>query len=216
MLFESLKADDEVSAIERDLMRDHLRRLYDCFVAEEYAAPTPERRTPKVEVLRSTRKASAPTPSPPPEPTYTPPRIIEIDEELEEMEQPPAPPKAKPAASKAKAAPAPRHEALDEEVAALFKLPKGGDMAAKLGSARIDDLNRAMGLNERFLTRDELFGGSDADMKDTLQTLNGFTNFAEAKQWLVDNVIPKYNWTAKNRRKKAQVFIKLVSRRYPQ
>ena len=226
MLFESLEADDEVSTIERDLMRDHLRRLYDLFQndpteKEATRRPAP-RQQPKVEVLKKAppkarRPAPPPAPAPTPEPAYEPPRIIELDEELQEMAAtpPPAPPKPRPAptpAAKPKSAPV--SVELDDDIAALFQLPKGSDVAAKLGSSRITDLNRAMGLNERFLTRDELFGGSDAAMKNTLQTLNGFDNFAEAKQHLATKVIPKYGWTEKDKRKKAQVFIKLVSRRY--
>ena len=233
MLFESLQEDAEhVSAIERDLMRSHLRRLYDAFLEEAPTAAGANAKAkprakaqPKVEVIKQAPAARRPAPPPPapaptPEPAYEPPRLIELDDELQAIaDTPPPPPPPKPQAKPRAAKPAPQPSAPaaaepDEEVEALFALPKGSDMAAKLSSARISDLNRALGLNERYLTRDELFGGSDSALKDTLQTLNSFGSFEEAKQYLANTVIPKYDWTDKSKRKKAQVFIKLVSRRY--
>ena len=236
MLFESLQEDaDHVSAIERDLMRSHLRRLYDAFLEEaptgggrsNAKAPPKAKPQPKVEVIKQAPAVRRPAPPPPapaptPEPAYEPPRLIELDDELQVIADtpPPPPPKPQPKPRAAKPAPqpsappAPAAAELDEEVEALFALPKGSDMAAKLSSARISDLNRALGLNERYLTRDELFGGSDSALKDTLQTLNGFGSFEEAKHYLAQQIIPKYSWTDKSKRKKAQVFIKLVSRRY--
>ena len=234
MLFESLQADDEVSAIERDLMREHLRRLYDTFT-DDSAAPTTSQGSrapratapPQVEVIKK-RKAPArpapaapepPRPEPTPEAEYTPPRLIELDEELQHIAEQPAPPPApKPrprATDERPVAPAPPPATeLSEEVEALFDLPKSGDVAGRLGSAPIKDLNRAIGINERFLTRDELFGGSDQAMKEALQVLNGLPDFAAAKRWLATHVIDRYGWTDKDRRKKAQVFLKLVRRRY--
>ena len=235
MLFESLQADEEVSAIERDLMREHLRRLYDEFTRPATSppkSPTGGRRAPRaaappqVEVIK---KTAAPRPTPPPapavpeptpEPPYAPPRLIELDEDLRALAEQPAPPPSPKPRPRPAAKPKPREAApaagapLREEVEALFDLPKSADVAGRLGNSRIGDLNRAMGLNERFLTRDELFGGDEGAMKDTLQVLNGFDSFGQAKQWLAANVIDKYDWTEKNRRKKAQVFLKLVRRRY--
>ena len=237
MLFESLQADeDHVTAIERDLMRSHLRQLYDQFLPDtDTAKPAPKpvkARSPKVEVIKRTpaRKATPPVPTPPPAPSYEAPRIIELDEELEDMvaETPPPPPPApkprpkptpppapKPVAKATPVAPPPAANAeLDEEVEALFAMKKGNDLSSKLSETAIKDLTRAMGLNERFLTRDELFGGSQQSLDTALKTLNGMSSFAEAKQWLAAHPIAQYDWTSKDKKKKAQIFIKLVRRRF--
>ena len=69
MLFESLQADEEVSAIERDLMRDHLRRLYDEFTrpaSSSPKSPTGGRRAPprRPTVLPPTTPTTPTTPTP--------------------------------------------------------------------------------------------------------------------------------------------------------
>ena len=71
-----------------------------------------------------------------------------------------------------------------------------------------------MGINERELTKQELFGGNEADFKLTLDTLNGFSNYEEAKRYLSAHAARKYSWTDTNRMKKAKIFLRLVARKY--
>ena len=71
-----------------------------------------------------------------------------------------------------------------------------------------------MGINERIFTMNELFGGDQAAFDDTIKALNGFSNFAQAKNYLAANVASKFKWDAKAKKKKAKTFVKLVRRRY--
>lgn len=86
-LYKSMSVDENnITAIERDLMLSYLRQFYDIMLqgsSAQMIAPTPE--------------TAAPTPPPvkakPAKPKYKPPRIIEIPDSLKEVAQTTAPPK---------------------------------------------------------------------------------------------------------------------------
>ena len=71
-----------------------------------------------------------------------------------------------------------------------------------------------MGLNERILTVNELFGGDANEFKKAMTDLNRLSSFDEAKQYLAANVVEKYGWTKRNKKGKAKVLIKTIRRRY--
>ena len=73
---------------------------------------------------------------------------------------------------------------------------------------------KAMGLNERILTVNELFGGDANAFKKVMTDLNQLRNFDEAKQYLATNVVEKYDWTKRNKKSKAKILIKTIRRRY--
>ncbi len=78
----------------------------------------------------------------------------------------------------------------------------------------IGDIKKAMGLNERISTQNELFGGDAADFENTVSALNQLRNYEEAKNYLIRDMAVKYNWLGKAKKEKAKEFIKLVRRRY--
>lgn len=96
----------------------------------------------------------------------------------------------------------------------LFQFKKAGDLSEKLESTQIDNIQKALGLNERILTQNELFRGDKNSFDTVLQKLNDMNHFDEVKTYLCDEVIPEYDWTNEKRIKKAQEFIKLVKRKY--
>jgi hypothetical protein len=96
----------------------------------------------------------------------------------------------------------------------LFQIKKAEDLSEKLESTHIDNIQRAMGLNERILTQNELFKGDKNSFETTVQKLNGMNHFDEARTYLAEEVIPQFDWTNEDRIKKAQEFIKLVKRKF--
>jgi len=100
------------------------------------------------------------------------------------------------------------------ELIELFDLHESSELSDKLANAPIKDLTKAMGINERIFTVNELFGGNQSEMTNILKALNGLNNFGEAKSVLMDSVAQKYNWTEGSKLKKAKNFIKLVKRRF--
>ncbi len=230
-LYKSMSLDEEnVAAIEKDLMRDYVKQLYETFLQdEERSVPVTSRRTttPKTTytppaVVRKKVVATPPpvvesvpvvrTAPPPPPP---PPVVEEVP--VVRATTPPPVVEAKPVI----AVPPPRPKkgtqapAIDPEHAELFDINLDSkELSEKLGQTRINDLNNAMGLNERIFTVNELFGADNSLYRNTIRDLNALSSFDEAKAYLSANVAEKFNWTQKSKRNKAKIFIKLVRRRY--
>jgi len=96
----------------------------------------------------------------------------------------------------------------------LFELEEGYDLSDKLSNAPIKDIRSSMGLNERVLTINELFGGNAMAFDKTVKALNQMNNFEDAKAFLSKEIVPQYEWHEEGKLKKAKIFLKLVSRRY--
>ena len=239
-LYSGMEADkDGIAAIEKDLMRSYIRQFYDVFLeAGSVSAPSPPpvRRKP-------TPPPAAPAPPPPPtlKPRIIE-LSEEVKDFVEEVRQPdpvPAPPPVRAAAPSpappvaptpapitvqpAPPPPAPNPPrpappvvdlAGNEEVAELFHEKQATDLSEKLSSMPVNDLMKTMGLNERILTVNELFGGDANAFKNVMTDLNRLGNFEEAKQYLAANVVEKYGWTKRNKKSKAKVLIKTIRRRY--
>lgn len=233
-LYKNISGDPRnISSIERDLMRNYILQFYESFlemqtVANVVAPPTtptvePRAAEPKI-TLRKPESAPPPPPSKPqpeppkpepikieiaPEPTPAPPPPVVIVEKLPVepplvREEPPAPaPVYKPTSSQ-----------LDPDLEELFSFKTATELSEKLSELPITDIKKAMGLNERISTQNELFGGDAAAFDATVSTLNQLRHYDEAKDYLVRNVAVKFNWTAKDKKGKAKDFIKLVKRRY--
>jgi len=215
-------ADGSIATIEKDLMRSYVRQFYEVFLDNNVPTAVPKKVKRKVEVIKSTPKP----PPPPPAPKKTKPRVIELSEEVQEFiaeTPPPAPapiPRVVTPPPPAYVPPTPVAAAPtvnlsdNEEVLELFEEKKANDIAAKLSSMPVSDLTKAMGLNERILTVNELFGGDANEFKKVMTDLNNLSNFNEAKQYLATNVVEKYGWTKRNKKSKAKVLIKTIRRRY--
>jgi len=220
-LYQSMTLDEKsIDVFEQDLMLSYTRQLYAAFSTEEEAqmnvlaeaklpqarvapkAPAPKAKAPVVEVVKA-----------PPPPVEIPEPVVEVKKEepvvAVKVEKPPVKVEApKPPAPKvAKLAGA-------EEQEALFEQEEVTDLSGKLSQMPVKDLNKAMGLNEKILTVNELFGGDKKLFEDAMKTLNGFSTLEEAKIYLTNGIAAKYDWAAKSKSKKARVFINLIRRRY--
>jgi len=223
-------ADGSIATIEKDLMRSYVRQFYEVFLDNNAPSVAPKKVKRKVEVIKATPKPTPPSPAP----KRPKPRVIELSEEVQEFiaETPPPPtpapiprvvtpspppPKPTPVYVPPPPAPAPVPKVNlsdNEEVLELFEEKKATDIAAKLSSMPVSDLTKAMGLNERILTVNELFGGDANEFKKVMTDLNKLRTFDEAKQYLAANVVEKYGWTKRNKKSKAKVLIKTIRRRY--
>lgn len=77
------------------------------------------------------------------------------------------------------------------------EVPQGGiivesDAEATAGPSR--DLRKAFTLNDKFLFRRELFGGSDSEFSDTIDLLSAMHSLDEAREYLFDDL----QWDPKN------------------
>jgi len=206
----------DISNIEKDLMLGYISSLYELFLFNEQPDSKPMTKPKKVvrnvtkpvrvtkdikEIIHpKTVTKPKPKPTPAPEPIPAPkPVVVE-------------PPKAQAPPPVVERAPVvrvvhPNHES-------LFAFKKATDLSEKLRDQPISDLSKAFAINDKLLTISKLFDGDANAFKDTVKELNRLGSYDEAKVFLSNNVVEKFNWTAKNRAKTAKVFMKTISRRF--
>ena len=210
-LHHNMSADpDNVSSIEQDLMKSYVRQFYEAFLNLPTGKTAP---APKVTLRKPVPKPKPkPIPAPPPPPPKKeaapppPPPPPPVEKPAPKPTPPPPPPAPKPA---------PVAVAISADMEELFDTNSGShDLSEKLSQTPIKDIKKAMGINERIFTMNELFGGDQAAFEDTLKALNGFSDFGEAKKYLAANAATKFKWLNKANKKKAKTFVKLVRRRF--
>lgn len=241
-LYKTLSTDENnISPIERDLMKSYVRQLYEAVID---AQPTPSVSTankatqatapPKTEAPKATLPPSPPPVQQPivveqPKPVYEQPKpVYEAPQPVYEAHKPvyeapkvvetprytpPPPPVEQPKPTPAAYTP---HYTphIPAEVEALFEDVAGKELSDKLANTPIADLTKAFGFNDRLLTQNELFGGNKAVADEVIKDLNNMSGFESAKGFLL-SLATKYNWAAnEDRKKQAKTFIKLVRRRF--
>jgi hypothetical protein len=217
-LYQSMTLDSSIDEHEQQLMLNYIRQFYKAFSGEGLenerleAIKTPRVIRKTVETTPVVQEISVPqfTPEPKPEPIPEPePIIVRVEQPAKKY----APPTA---------APTPTYQADEltdsirvenDEYEELFELPATKELSDRLSSTPIRDLTKAISINEKILTCNELFKKDKTRFNDALKTLNGFTSFSEARPYLA-SLANEFGWDKKTRKKKAQVFIKLVRRRY--
>lgn len=102
----------------------------------------------------------------------------------------------------------------NEEYEELFAFKEATDLSQKLSTSPIEDLSKALGMNEKYLYINELFGGDVATFQTALKQLNNGAHFDKARQYLEQECISQHNWMDKNKKIIAKNFVKLVRRRY--
>ena len=241
-LYKNLSADARnISTIEKDLMRSYIQQLYEVFLELPVSTQAPE--APPVEIIKSSPKLTLrkqePAPPPPaqpepaprkvearpaapapePDPVPAPAPVIERKPEPVEpppvqRSEPPPPPKVQPVTPPPAPSPAPPLPFIDEELEELFSFTTARELSEKLSELPITDIKKAMGLNERIFTVNELFGGDQATFDNIVATLNQLRSYQEAKDYLIRHVAGKYHWASKDKKSKAKTFIKLIRRRF--
>jgi len=96
----------------------------------------------------------------------------------------------------------------------LFEVNAVSELSDKLSQSPVKDLTKAMGINERIFTVNELFGGNQDEFNNLMVALNGMPNYDEARTVLMKSAASKYDWDTPAMQKKARTFIKLVQRRF--
>ncbi|WP_235296470.1 hypothetical protein [Portibacter marinus] len=206
-----LSIDEEISSIEKDLLLNYIRQLYEQVLeigAEDDRHIEPVKLAKEVidlpekedVVIHPAVEEIADIPT---EDTFkvapqTMPKIHQMDtkSEVEVLDEPIT------------------MKGINEELVAMFEMKEAKDVSEKLRSTPIKDLNTAMGINDRFLTVNELFGGDANAFKSCVDHINQMESYEEAKSYLLSDVAQKYDWSAAERLKKAAGFITLVQRRF--
>ena len=85
-------------------------------------------------------------------------------------------------------------------------------LADQFGQKPIVDLNKEIGINERYLITENLFSGDSEACANAIDQLNQFNNHHEAQEYLKKELSKKYNWNFKSSHVKR--LFNLVERRY--
>jgi len=201
-LYELISEMGEASTTEQDLLKAYVMDLYKAVADGEELpvadSPTANTTTPK--------RTAVPTPPPVAQPTAQPaPKASPVSEEVI------------PEPAVEQAAPQPQKKvtaAANSELDELFQTEKISELSDKLSCSPISDLTKAMGLNEKIFTVNELFEGNNGEFQNLMVALNGLNSYDEAKTVLMSSVATKYEWSKPDKLKKARNFIKLIQRRY--
>lgn len=230
-LFDSLqRGQSEPSAIERDLMLSYIKQLYEAFL---HSAPL---NNVKAEQLPAHREEAAA----PVRRSYSPPRIIEIPDALRDMNAPepvrrpppqpqqplkpkpqqpepskPAPQRPQPPQPQPTPPPKPDEQPVStsRKAASLFEFKQAADLSEKLSERPVQDLTKALAINDRLLYMNELFRSDLNALNDNLAALNRFEDMDQARPLLL-KLADRYDWTEGEREDIARDFIRLVRRRY--
>jgi len=242
-LFNSLQHDGgKVSSIERDLMLSYVKQLYESFLHESASAnsvpgheqsalpkeePAPVRRgytPPRIIEVPDSRRANStppspdpsrqpqpkprpnPQPQPKPEPDPKPDPRPTPQPQPPRPEPEPEPPSTDPTEDQVQTVP-------DRKVASLFQFKQATELSEKLSERPIQDLTKALAINDRLLYMNELFGRDLNALNDNLSRLNKMENMEEAKG-LLGRLAQEYDWADEEREDIARDFIRLVRRRY--
>jgi hypothetical protein len=228
---------NELSRLEKDLMKSYILQLYDAVSSEE----------PLVQVEKPKHAEM-----PPPRIQYVEPPVVHIPEPVKHVPEKPVyveyvapkipdiPVEIKvPVPEPVAVMPKPEYtpvvspvvEPIAEviqkpkpvsfpveapvELASLFELPNTDDVSGRFSHIPIANIESALGLNERIFTLNELFGGDRGLFESTCAELNNLNSYAEATSVLLKGPARQYKWADPERIKMAEHFIRIVARRYP-
>jgi hypothetical protein len=89
---------------------------------------------------------------------------------------------------------------------------KTESLAEKLNKSKILDLNKGIGLNQRFLFTNDLFRGDKNTFEKTLDKLNSCDTIIEAKAYLSSDIEHNFEWDLES--STVQQFISLIERKF--
>lgn len=231
-----LDGNETVSQIEKNLMLDYLTKMYDAVVMSDLEAPVKTKAAP---VKQPVQQPVAPTPPPvqPVQPVVqrpvvqqpTPKPVVQPTpppvEKPKPVTQPvvqrvePVRPVAKPKEPVKTPTPSPvvikaKKSKFNKDYEELFTFESGGELSDKLANKSIKSIKKAMGINEKYLISNELFGGDNDSFTNTIDQLDDLKSFDEARTLLEQDVIKKFGWDEPKKLKRAKNFLKLVRSRY--
>jgi hypothetical protein len=233
---------NELSRLEKDLMKSYIQQLYDAVTSEEVHTVSEKPKFTEAPVSVPILKEEPPvkifeTPKPePPKPVIpefvVPEPVISVPQEIPVEVKIPVP---EPVVITYKPEPKPIQIPITEPVRETVQSPKvvsapmdtmealnklfepstAEEMAGRFNQIPISSIESAMGLNERIFTLNELFGGDKGLFEATCAALNNLNTFHEAKSMLIHGPATQFRWADPERVKMAEQFIRIVARRYP-
>lgn len=219
-LTENIEEQGRISALERDLLLSYIRGMYEDVLSNEPlheskpVAPQPQVAPPPasddtsrdIDVEVEAEKQETGT-------TQNNGSNFEKEQETRESSEPSRPFEPDPREVRM---PAGHSTSSGEEgkFDQLFATRSSGELAEKLQTQRISDIQSALGINERLLIINELFDGDHQLFDKTVEDLNSLEDFSDAKRYLIEGVASQHDWDAEDKVQKASTFVQVVRRRY--
>lgn len=207
-VFNAFKDDGNISKIEKDLLLGYVRDLYDLIIDnDDEPVDVNEEKLEKQPIVQIFEKEDVEVVD------QISTEIIEIEEEVKEelieeeiLDNNPT-----------EVLEGQKSDALNiylsDKLVEIFNMPGVTDLSDKLASSPISDVSKSMGINERYFTISELFGGDSQKFVEACDALNNFKSLDQAQPFLVDIAV-KYGWEKGPKMKKAHNFVKHINRRY--
>ncbi len=215
-MINTLESNPQLSALERDLILNYLRDLYDVFLEssapalpvlkiKDPATPSTQERESNQKILefKFEQHEEKATPVPTVEMPLPEPVVIASVPPKEEIV---TPVENTPVVSKLNPIPV--------SILELFDIRKGSELSDKLNDLPLRDINRAIGINDRMEIIQTLFGGQKQLFEQIIIDLNNFKVYEEAQNLLGHGPAIHYKWDHDDRKEKAVEFIRLIRRRY--
>ena len=203
------------SGIEKDLLLSYLKELYEQVIEVDAVAAEPTLLKKAVaETITASSNGNSQVYEVPKQvaaaaPIVTAPRVERVVVQEPVIQSPPSP-----ADVHVPEPVEPVHIGVSAPLAELFADKHVNELSDKLNKLPITDINRSMGINEKVLTINELFHGDQELFSKTVLKLNSFSNYTEAKNYLIGGVASDLDWASEPKVKKADKFIQLLRRRY--
>jgi hypothetical protein len=223
-LAENANDDNDLTALEHDLLLSYIRDLYEIALDHKVSEPARRESKPVVNPITDRPQVEQIQPVTPSVVhvvkeivVETPPQVVVAEEQTARIEIQHIEPEKiieKPIEVINTIKKAGKEIISQEIMDELFAEERISDLSDKLSLSPIKDLTKSMGINEKIFTQQELFGNNQQQFITTLEKLNNCQNFTEAKQYLLENVINDFGWTSEGKVKKAATFIKLVKRKF--
>lgn len=223
-LAENANDDNDLTALEHDLLLSYIRDLYEIALDHKVSEPARRENKPVVNPITDRPQVEQIQPVTPSVVhvvkeilVETPPQVVVAEEQTARIEIQHIEPEKiieKPIEVINTPKKAGKEIISQEIMDELFAEERISDLSDKLSLSPIKDLTKSMGINEKIFTQQELFGNNQQQFITTLEKLNNCQNFTEAKQYLLENVINDFGWTSEGKVKKAATFIKLVKRKF--
>lgn len=206
-LLESILEDpSEINAMEKDLMKSYLLKLYESLDLADIESPSNPIENTKVETPKKKskekkndfriRNVKNTEPEISPEPSF----IFEEEETLSQIREVIEPKETS--------------KEIPEELRSVFQLKEAKEVSDRLGNKPIIDIATAMSINDKLLTINQLFGGNDNLFKETINQIGNLQSYDDAKNLLIESVASEYEWGKDEKSETANQFIHLVHRKF--
>jgi|GEM_PF-5498807 len=187
---EAIRDDQDIHPLELDLLKGYLLQMYE-IVVQTYGS------SPSMGAQANTTPSKDPT-----EKSFT------------EFVDSAAKGNASSPSNEAAHTPPSEYEEARALIDRIFESFEIHELSDKLRFSPIDDIHRAMSINERIFTIRELFNGNQEAFRTIIDKVNNAADLEQAKEILAREVVYPFQWNEPEKYKKIQHFLTLVKRRF--